>query len=216
MGIFTIFINILYHIVNMIVVVIIFNWKPFRGIFMHFYKLAIIALALGMDAFSIAFSIGLSKKTNKKKALMVIIVFGFFQFLFSTIGGCFGGLFNMYIFHLSSRLGGIIVFLVGILMFKEGLDKEERLDNFNIIIIVLLGMCVSIDALVIGFTLFCDFNIETLIIKNTSIVGLISSLLSAIGLIISRKARKNFFLQEYAALFGGIILMLFGIRMAIF
>lgn len=106
----------------------------------------------------------------------------------------------MYIFHLSSRLGGIIVFLVGILMFKEGLSKEEKLDSFNFIIIVLLGMCVSIDALVIGFTLFSDFNIETLIIKNSSVVGLVCSLLTAIGLIISRKARKNFFINECATL----------------
>lgn len=183
---------------------------------MHFYNLAIIAVALGLDAFSIAFSIGLNKKTNKRKALIVVAVFGFFQFLFATMGGCFGGLFNMYIFHLSSRLGGIIVFLVGILMLKEGLSKDEKLDNFNFIIIVLLGMCVSIDALVIGFTLFSDFNIETLIVKKTSVVGLICSFLTAIGLIISKKARKNFFLNEYAPLFGGIILMLFGIKMVIY
>ncbi len=182
---------------------------------MHFYNLAIIAVALGLDAFSIAFSIGLNKKTNRRKALIIVIVFGFFQFLFVTMGGCLGSFFNMYIFHLSSKLGGIIVFLVGLLMFKEGLSKEEKLDNFNFIIIVLLGMCVSIDALVIGFTLFSGFNIQTLIVKNSSIVGLMCSLLTAIGLIISKKARKNFFLKEYATLFGGIILMLFGIRMVI-
>lgn len=182
---------------------------------MHFYNLAIISVALGLDAFSIAFSVGLNKRTTRKKALITIIVFGFFQFLFVTIGGCFGGLFNMYIFHLSSKLGGIIVFLVGMLMFREGLSEEEKLSNLNFMIIVLLGICVSIDALVIGFTLFSDFNIETLILKNSSVVGLIASLLTAIGLIFSKKARKNYFLKNYATLIGGVILILFGIKMVI-
>lgn len=180
---------------------------------MAFYDLSIISIALGLDAFSIAFSVGLNKKTTKKKALILIIVFGFFQFLFVTMGGCFGGLFNMYIFHLSSKLGGIIVFLVGVLMFKEGLSKEEKLTNLNLIIIMLLGICVSIDALVIGFTLFSNFNIETLILKNSPVVGLICSLLTAIGLMISKKARKSFFIKEYASLLGGVILLLFGLKM---
>ncbi|WIV13289.1 manganese efflux pump [Proteiniborus sp. MB09-C3] len=182
---------------------------------MHFYNLTIISIALGLDAFSIAFSVGLNKKTTKKKAVILIMVFGFFQFLFVTVGGCFGGLFNMYIFHLSSRLGGIIVFLVGMLMFKEGLSKEEKLSNLNFIIIMLLGICVSIDALVIGFTLFSNFNIETLIVRNSSVIGFICSLLTAIGLIISKKMRKSFFLKNYATLLGGIILILFGIKMAL-
>lgn len=180
---------------------------------MCFYDLSIISIALGLDAFSIAFSVGLNKKATKKKSLMLIIIFGFFQFLFVTMGGCFGGLFNMYIFHLSSKLGGIIVLLVGMLMFKEGLSKEEKLSSLNFIIIMLLGICVSIDALVIGFTLFSNFNIETLMFKNSPVVGLICSLLTAIGLMVSRKMRKNFFIKEYASLMGGIILVLFGLKM---
>ena len=180
---------------------------------MHFYDLAIVSIALGLDAFSIAFSVGLNKKTTKRKALAIVIVFGFFQFLFAAAGGCFGGLFNMYIFHLSSRLGGIIVFLVGILAFKEGLSEEEKFGSINLIIIILLGMCVSVDALVIGFTLFNKFSFETLIFKNSSVVGLIASMLTAIGLVISKKARTNLFLKKYATLIGGIILMLFGIKM---
>lgn len=180
---------------------------------MHFYHLSIISVALGLDAFSVAFSLGLNKKTTRRKGLALIIVFGFFQFLFITMGGCFGGLFNMYIFHLSSRLGGIIVLLVGMLMFKEGLSKEEKLSNLNVIIILLLGICVSIDALVIGFTLFSNFNIETLILKNSPVVGLICSLLTAIGLLVSKKMRKSFFANEYANLLGGVILVLFGLKM---
>jgi len=197
----------------MIVVVVFFN--HLGGFFMCFYNLAIISLALGLDAFSIAFSVGLNNKTTKKRALILIIVFGFFQFLFVTIGGCFGGLFNTYIFHLSSRLGGIIVFLVGILMFKEGLSKEETISNLNFIIIILLGICVSIDALVIGFTIFNNISIESLVFRNSSVVGLISSFLTAIGLIISKKMRKNSILKEYATLLGGIILIAFGIKMAL-
>lgn len=182
---------------------------------MCFHKLLIISLALGLDSFSIAFSVGLNNKTNKKNAFTLIIAFGFFQFLFATLGGYFGGLFNVYIFHLSSRLGGIIVFLVGILMFKEGLSKEETVSNLSFIIIILLGICVSIDALVIGFTIFNSISIESLVFKNTSVVGLISSFLTAIGLIISKKIRKNFILKEYATLIGGIILIIFGIKMAL-
>lgn len=180
---------------------------------MSFYELSIISIALGLDSFSVAFSVGLNNKTTKRKGFAIIIAFGFFQFLFVALGGLFGGLFNMYVFHLSCRLGGIIVFLVGMLMFKEGLSKEEKVNNLNLIIIMLLGICVSIDAFVIGFTLFSNFSIKILLLKNSPIVGLISSFLSALGLIISRKARKNFFINEYASLLGGVILMLFGLKM---
>ncbi|MFA5523907.1 MAG: manganese efflux pump [Tissierellales bacterium] len=183
---------------------------------MHFYNLAIISIALGLDAFSIAFSVGLNKKTTKKKALMAIMIFGFFQFLFVTAGGCFGGLFNMYIFHLSSKLGGIIVLLVGMLMLREGLSEEEKLNNLNFAIIVLLGICVSIDALVIGFTLFSNINMKTLMLKNSIVVGLTASLLTAGGLIFSKKMRKNNFLKNYATLIGGVILILFGLKMIIY
>lgn len=180
---------------------------------MCFYDLGIISVALGLDAFSMAFSIGLSNKINRKKAFISILVFGFFQFLFATIGGCLGGYFNMYIFHLSSRLGGLIVLLVGLLMFMEGLKKTDTFKNLNYFIILILGICVSIDALVIGFTLFCNFSLETLMLRNSSVIGIICSLLTAIGFIISRKIRKSSKYKEYASLLGGIILILFGLKM---
>ncbi|SDY93982.1 Putative Mn2+ efflux pump MntP [Proteiniborus ethanoligenes] len=183
---------------------------------MCFYDLSIISIALGLDAFSMAFSVGLSNKINRKKALITIVIFGFFQFLFATMGGYLGGYFNMYIFHLSSKLGGVIVLLVGLLMFKEGLSKEDNLKDLNFFIIMILGICVSIDALVIGFTLFCNMSLENLILKSSSIVGIICSFLTATGFLISKKIRRNSFLKEYANLLGGLMLIFFGLKMILF
>lgn len=180
---------------------------------MNFYDIGIISFALGLDAFSVAFSLGLSKDTNKKKTVAIIFIFGFFQFLFVTFGGYFGRLFNIYFFHISSRLGGIIILLVGFLMLKDSLSKEKSVSNLNFIIIILLGICVSIDALVIGFTLFSTYSLSILIFENTCVVGIAASLLTAIGLLISKKMRKSLFLKEYANLLGGIILILFGLHM---
>ncbi|MGF7060113.1 manganese efflux pump MntP family protein [Brassicibacter mesophilus] len=183
---------------------------------MSFIDLSMISIALGLDAFGVALSIGLDKKITRKKAMAFIISFGFFQFLFASIGGITGNMFNKYIFHLPSVIGGIIILLVGLLMFREGSSNQGKIIKMNCFMIILLGICVSIDALVVGFSTFNDFNISELILNNTVVIGIITSFLTLNAFVISRKAKKNEFIKKYADFLAGIILIIFGLKMIIF
>jgi len=179
-------------------------------------ELGIVSMALGLDAFGVAFSLGLDKRINRSRAFAFILSFGFFQFLFVCLGGLGGNLFNKYIFNLPSLVGGIIILLVGILMFREGLSKEDRIDTINFMLIIVLGICVSIDALIIGFSTFDAFDFKIILFENSVVVGIVTSCLTLLAFAVSRKIRRIHFIKKYADFLGGIILMLFGIKMIFF
>jgi len=183
---------------------------------MSYIDLSMLSVALGLDAFGVAISLGLDKRMTKRKALAFIFSFGFFQFLFASIGGIIGNMFNKYIFNLPSVVGGIIILLVGILMLKEGLSKEEKIIELNFFMIILLGICVSIDALVIGFSAFDHYSIIKLIFNYTSIIGIVTSALTLSAFIICKNMRKNNFIKKYSDFLGASILIIFGLKMIFF
>ncbi len=195
---------------------VLIKTEVIRGSFMSFVDLSMISIALGLDAFGVALSIGLDKKITRKKAVPFIISFGFFQFLFATIGGITGNMFNRYIFHLPSVVGGVIIFLVGMLMFKEGFSKQDKIVKINYFMAILLGICVSIDALVVGFSTFNDFSFKELVFDNTIAIGVITSVLTLNAFAICRKAKRYEFIKRYADFIAGLILMIFGLKMMFF
>lgn len=95
---------------------------------MNIYSLFVVAIALSLDAFGVALSIGLDSCVKRKNKLLFAISFGFFQFLCTFIGAYSGFLFNTYITYVPQIIGGMIIAFVGAFMIKEGFDnKEEKL-----------------------------------------------------------------------------------------
>ncbi|RKD34185.1 manganese efflux pump MntP family protein [Thermohalobacter berrensis] len=183
---------------------------------MSLLEVIIISLALALDAFGVAISLGLDRRINKRRAFLFTLSFGFFQFLFAFIGGYSGNLFNRYIFTLPSVVGGTIILFVGILMLKDGYSNKQGIINFHWCLSIVLGICVSIDALVIGFSSFNGFKTIYSLFINSAIVGSITSFLTGISFIISKHVRNIKFISYYADFIGGIILILFGIKMILF
>ncbi|KNF08083.1 putative membrane protein [Gottschalkia purinilytica] len=183
---------------------------------MSIIDLSLVSFALALDAFGVAISVGLDKNINKRIALAFVFSFGFFQFLFASMGGICGSLFNTYVFQLPSKIGGIIILLVGVLMFKEGFSEEKEVKKLNIFLVLLLGICVSIDALVVGFSTFNNIDFKSLIFKNTIFIGMTSSFLTVVAFMISKKIKKNKFINEYMDFLGGLILIIFGLKMILF
>lgn len=180
---------------------------------MKLYDLLLISLALSLDAFGVAISIGLDKKINRRNKLGFVISFAFFQFLFSITGAYAGVFFNTYIAAVPEIIGGVLISAVGVLMIKEGLEneKEDILLSFKMYFI--LGISVSIDAMVIGFTTLDNIKSNLLILDYTLIIGFITLIVSSIGFIIARYLRKIEVVSKYADYIGGIILIIFGIKM---
>lgn len=183
---------------------------------MNLYEIGAISLALGLDAFGVGLSLGLDKRITRKLAFLFVLSFGFFQYLFVFLGGIAGNLFNTYIFMIPNVVGGVIILLVGVIMFKEGLSNDEGIPKIHLYLVIMLGICVSIDALVVGFSSFNVFHLTRILFRNSVIVGSVTCLLTALSFIISKYIRKVDFVREYAELLGGIILILFGMKMIIF
>lgn len=179
---------------------------------MSFIELVSVSIALGLDASGVCISLGLGRRVNKNIALIIIFLFSFFQFLFAFLGGILGNLFHMYIFDIPSVYGGIILLFLGIIIVLEGFSSKEKKIKIKLDVIFLLAISVSIDALVVGFSIFSDL-LNNIIIKNSIFVGFITSVLCTLAFFISKYVRKVAFIKEYADFIAGSVLMIIGIKM---
>ena len=176
----------------------------------------IIGTALAMDAFGVALGIGLNPILERRHKMKFILSFAFFQFFFTFLGGSTGHLFDMYIANIPSLAGGIIMAVVGILMIIDGLNEKENKMLVKNSTCLILGISVSIDALVIGFTTFHKVSNVILLFTDSVIIGLITVLFSSIAFIIGKYIKKIDFISKYANFFGGCALIIFGMKMIFF
>lgn len=179
---------------------------------MSLYFILPIALSLSLDAFGVALSIGLNKGLRYYKKILFSISFGFFQFLFALIGALLGIIFNKFITFIPNVVGGIIIAVVGVLMIIEGFNKKEENILLNSKMYIVLGVSVSIDALVVGFTALYSLNYFRLIV-DCLIIGNISLIMTCIAFVISKYLKKIRLVSCYAEYIGGIVLILFGLKM---
>ncbi|MGV8984633.1 manganese efflux pump MntP [Clostridium sp.] len=182
---------------------------------MDFYSLFTIALALSLDAFGVALCIGLNSQTRRINKIGFIISFGFFQFLFSYIGAYAGFIFNTYIATMPSIIGGMLISFVGVLMIKEGIENQGTCPLLKPKMYFILGVSVSIDAMVIGFTVLNNIT-NVILFKDTLFIGGITLGMSTLAFIISRYLKKIEVVGKYADYIGGIILIVFGLKMMFF
>ncbi|BCZ44825.1 putative manganese efflux pump MntP [Clostridium gelidum] len=183
---------------------------------MNLYDVVIIGIALAMDAFGVTLGIGINPILKKEHKLKFVLSFAFFQFLFTYAGGSLGYLFDTYITNISSIAGGIIIEIVGILIIIDGFKQREKELLIKNRTCVILGISVSIDALVIGFTAFHQVCSNLLLFVNSVLVGLITLFICTLGFFICRYIKKIKFVTTYANFFAGIALIFLGFKMIFF
>ncbi len=182
---------------------------------MDLYSLFTIALALSLDAFGVALCIGLNSETKFSNKIGFIISFGIFQFLFSYTGAYAGFLFNAYVATMPSIIGGMIIAVVGVVMIKEGFENQGTCPLLKPKMYFILGISVSIDAMVVGFTVLNNIT-KVVLFKDTLFIGGVTLVMSTIAFIISRFLKKIEVVGKYADYIGGIILIIFGLKMMFF
>ncbi|MDP4089811.1 MAG: manganese efflux pump [Bacillota bacterium] len=180
---------------------------------MTLYGLLLIALALSLDAFGVSLSIGLNPNVRFINKLIFCISFGFFQFGFSLVGSYAGSYFTTYVAAVPAVIGGVIIGIVGVLMVKDGMEEKEECLLFTPRMYIILGASVSIDALVIGFTAFGNIHSSFSILLYTIVIGIVTFIISAAAFILSKYLKKISIVARYADYIGGIILILFGLKM---
>ncbi|MBX4264027.1 manganese efflux pump MntP [Clostridium estertheticum] len=182
---------------------------------MAMYPLFMIALALSLDAFGVAICIGLNNQTKLENKVGFTISFALFQFLLSYIGAYAGFLFNTYVASMPTIIGGIIIALVGVVMIKEGIDNKGKCPLLKPKMYLILGVSVSIDAMVVGFTVLNNIT-KVILFKDTLIIGAVTFIMVIIAFIISKYLKKIDIIGKYADYIGGIILVFFGLKMMFF
>ena len=185
---------------------------------MNLKDIIIVGVALTMDAVGVSISIGVNSAINKKNKIEFIISFAFFQFLFFFLGKISGNLFETYITAIPNVIGGIAIAIVGILMISDGFENKENDERMLLKkgVALILGVSVSIDAFVIGFTGFGYISSIIRIIFECSIVGFITLILCTFAFFLCRYIRKVEFISKYADFFGGVTLIIFAIKMIFF
>ena len=185
---------------------------------MNLKDIIIVGVALAMDAVGVSISIGVNSAINKKNKIEFIISFAFFQFLFFFLGKISGNLFETYITAIPNVIGGIAIAIVGILMISDGFENKENDERMLLKkgVALILGVSVSIDALVVGFTTIGTTISYWIIFIDSIFIGIITLIICTSGFYFCRFIRKINFITQYADFLGGIILILFAFKMIFF
>ncbi len=175
-------------------------------------ELILTALALSMDAFAVAICKGLSvQKIKPHHPIVTGLYFGGFQALMPLIGFFLGKTFSTLIVKYDHWVAFIMLSLLGLNMVKEALGKEKDdepcCSGFGLKDMLPLALATSIDALAVGITFaFLKANIWVAV----SFIGIITFVLSAVGVIIGKFVGGKF--KSKAELLGGVILVLIGLK----
>ena len=187
---------------------------------MNFVELLIIAIGLSMDAFAVSIGKGLSlKKIKLSHALKVGLWFGGFQALMPLIGYMLGSTFAEIVSTFDHWVAFVLLSLIGGNMIKESLENDSDNDcdcnkkdknGFGLTTMFTLAVATSIDALAIGVT-FSFFKVA--IIPAIITIGITTFLFSVAGLKIGHIFGCKY--KSHAELFGGVILILIGLKILI-
>jgi len=180
------------------------------------FELVSISFALSLDAFGVAISLGFKHILSVSKKMLFIASFGFFQFFLSFCGLFIGKLFNQYVFMVPSYLSGVIVLLVGIFMIKEAIqNKKQESIIMNKAIFIILGISVSVDALMIGFTVISRISFLFTGFTYTLFIGFVTLIMTFSAFLAAFYLKRIEIIERYSEYIGGIILILFAIKMII-
>ena len=181
---------------------------------MSLFSLFLLAVGLSMDAFAVAVCKGLATpEITLKKACVVGLWFGAFQALMPTLGYLVGYRFQEKITAIDHWIAFVLLVFIGANMIRESFSKEEEGVNASLAFkeMLLLAIATSIDALAVGVTF--AFLPDIPIIPAVSFIGVITFLLSALGMKVGNVFGTKY--KSRAELVGGIILILIGSKILI-
>ncbi|MBN1168917.1 manganese efflux pump [Candidatus Woesebacteria bacterium] len=177
------------------------------------FETVLVALSLAMDSFSSSVVCGSLIKAKKDiKRFTIPLSLGLFHILTPLLGWRLGSIFETLISSVDHWIAFLLLNFVGIKMIYGSVNfspskREKLLNGSNILA---LSVATSIDAFVVGISFaFLDTNI----FKASITIGIVTYLLSILGIMIGRKIKGLF--GQKAGVFGGIVLIGLGIKILI-
>jgi putative Mn2+ efflux pump MntP len=178
---------------------------------MELLTIILIAIGLAMDAFAVSIVDGSAyKRLHVKHAFRIAFLFGLFQALMPLIGALAGLTLKEYIVECDHWIAFALLAAVGSKMIYESFKiKPEKTDArpANGVVLLVLSIATSIDALAVGITLPL-LNVS--LILAVTIIGLITFIISYVGVYIGQKF--GHFFESKIEIIGGILLILIGFK----
>lgn len=176
----------------------------------------ILAIGLAMDALAVSISNAMCyQNMNRKWALLTAGAFGLFQGIMPVIGWFAGIAFTKYIESIDHYVALVLLGFIGIKMIVEAIREirhPEACDATKQLNLKMLGVqavATSIDALAVGIS-FAAIHGGLNIFSSASIICGITFICSLIGILIGKKFGG--LLGQKAEIFGGLILVLIGVK----
>jgi len=178
---------------------------------MGLITIIVIAVALAMDTFAVSVVSGSAyKHLQIKHIFRMAAFFGGFQAIMPLIGSLAGITVKRYLENYDHWVAFALLSAVGLKMLYESFKiapAKQIFNPSNILILLVLSVATSIDALVVGITLsFLKVSIAVAVV----IIGLVTFLLSYLGVFIGKKIGHFFESKIEAA--AGLLLFALGLK----
>ena len=191
---------------------------------MGFLSILLLGIGLSLDTFAVSLSLGFAaERTTRTQKIRFLAVIGLFHFFMILGGWLLGENISRLIAAYDHWIAfGLLAFL-GVRMIRSGCagseDDEVDCDLLSWRNTLMFGVALSIDALISGFSLglvkvaLIDSNQLINILLAATIIGLTASGLSTAGILLGKKVSSR--LGPKAEIFGGVILILIGLKVLI-
>ncbi|MFB4169825.1 manganese efflux pump MntP family protein [Virgibacillus sp. JSM 102003] len=170
-------------------------------------SLLFMALALGMDAFSVSLGMGMQKIRLKRIALIGIII-GLFHIIMPFIGIMLGQAISTQIGQFTTLAGGLLLVGIGAQMVFSAFNHDTKKIVQPVGIgLLFFAISVSLDSFSVGLSLGMS-EVKTMI--ALMLFGVVSTVLTWAGMILGKKVHG--LLGVYSEILGGSILCSFGLN----
>jgi manganese efflux pump family protein len=181
---------------------------------MDLITIFLLAVALGVDAFSVAIGIGAaSTKRSWSPVLRLAAAFGLFQFAMPIAGWLAGLTVVNIIGGLDHWIAFALLTFVGCKLIWDALGKDEEKetnDQTKGMPLLLLSIATSIDALAVGFS----FSVlKEQVLFPAVIIGVVCFLMTVNGMIFGKELARIF--GKKVGIFGGLVLIAIGVKILI-
>ena len=176
---------------------------------MNLFEVLVLAIGLAMDSFSVSLCAGaVAPRQSTSYSLRLSSTFGFFHIFAILIGWGIGGSIAGLIEKVDHWIVFILLAIVAINMFRDGLKNDQVCfdnDPSKGRLLLSLAFATSIDGLSIGVGLAL---VSVNILEASLITGLIVFLIALSGVLLGKHLGKTF--GNKMLLVGGVILFLIG------
>ena len=171
----------------------------------------LIGIGLSMDCFAVSLAIGTTTRVKLLNAAVIIAVcFGLFQTGMTLLGWAAGTHLAELIADYDHWVAFLLLAAIGIRMVIGGFTNEEDerpVNVMQVVPLIVLSLATSIDALAVGIS----FGVlQTAVLIPALIIGIVCFGISFASVMLGERLES--FLGNKMEIFGGVILILIGLR----